>query len=306
MGMKRYAAMLVLGLAAPSWGGPITTKMGVSGDSEARQDIGVKANELKDAVATPMYRDEDVAALAHDFFGKIPGATIKVEGKFRGWDFEPAAEKSETSVARLIETADKRLLYFNKNVPAPELLEAQSYAHAVNGAGKLDFDRAGSMDKSQMGVYEYFAKKMELGVIKLNNLLKEVAAEAGDAFAYATVAHESGHTRDHQHGKLSPKDVIAGEVRAFKTQYQWISVIDPYGERLAFLRTKLMAEQERSPSAVRGRVLTYMNHLADVAETGGDEKKLRELVIKLGYDEHGHDHSPGDGHDHGGALPTRS
>ena len=305
--MKGLAGLLVLSLAAgPVCAGEIKTSVGIRDDAGQTQEVGVKADELRDAVATPMYGDEDVAALAHDFFGKIPGTVIKVEKKFRGWDFEPAPEQTETSVASLVETADKRLTYYNKTVPAPELLEAQGYARTMNSARKMDFDRSGEMGASQMGVYEYFSTKMALGVIKLNTFLKAVAAEAGDAFAYATVAHEAGHTRDHQRGKLSPKAVIDGEVAAFKTQYQWLSVIDPYGERLAFLRTKLMAEQEILPSAMRGRVLAYMNHLADVAETGGDEKKLRELVLKLGYGEGDHNHSPDDGHDHGPSTPTRS
>ena len=84
-------------------------------------------------------------------------------------------------------------------------------------------------------------------------------------------------------GKLDPKAVIEGEVLAFKTQYLWLKVADPYDERICFMRTALMNEQRVRPTRIGEMGLTYLNHLAELQATGGDEKAIRDLVLRLGY-----------------------
>ena len=252
------------------------------------EDMKERVDDLSRAVQNPGESDRSVFEKAHRLFGKVPSSNIVVAPVLRGWDKEPTPKQEAASVARLIDTADKRLTYYNKDVPS-NLKEAMQYGRGMTQNGKVDFDKEGQMADNQMGVYRYLSAKAELGTIRLSNFLSLMATKVGDALAYATLAHEAGHARDHQNGKLNAKDVLDGEVLAFKTQYLWLQIADPYGERVAFLRAKIINEKREHASEFLDMTDAYLKSLALLQETGGDEQKIREMAQTLGYQD-GHDH----------------
>lgn len=282
-------AFAALVLHAPLFAAEIATTVGSSKDApdqEIHQEIGT----LKDAVANPQVSNASIYEMAHDLFGRVPGTKINVDLNTRAWDVEREFHEDPADVARLNDTAAQRLAHY-KSVPPPELVQAAGYASGMSESGKVAFDTEGKMDDHEMGVYEYIAHKSELGLIRLNQFMAFIAIKVGDAFAYSTLAHEAGHARDHQEGQLSPEEVVKGEIRAFQTQYQWLTVVDPYGERLSYLRAQLRFDAKLKPNKLNVMALNYADHLAEVRATGGDPDKIRKMVEKLGYQEgHGGHH----------------
>ena len=279
-----WAALL---LAWPCLGGAAVVV-----DASRTDEIHSEVDQLKDAVANRGLSDAKVYGLAADLFGRMPSTRIVVQPNIRGWDREPVPAGKPASVKQLLETADKRMTFYNKEVPQP-MVKAMDYAKSMTRDGRIEYDQAGQLQDHQMGEYDYWADKLELGRIKLNNLLALLAAKVGDVFAFATVAHEAGHARDHLDGKLNPKAVIDGEVLAFQTQYYWLKIADPYGERICYLRAGLMNEQRERPNRLSAIALTYLNHLAELQGTGGDKDQIRRMVEKLGYRD-GETHRQGD------------
>lgn len=245
-----------------------------------------EVTELRDAVASPMVPDAKVYDEARDLFETMPRTNINVEVNLRGWDKETDIRGQKADVSRLFTSARKKLSDLNTPMPPSELRGALGYADSMHSLGKIE--EGVSMKENQMGAYAWI--KTALGDIQLNKALAFIAGQIGDALAFATIAHEAGHARDHQQGKLDGKNVIEGEVSAFRTQYQWLKLVDPHGERVAWLRAVMMHRQKESPSALNETTLAYLVHLAKLHDTQGEEAKLRAFVHEMGYeDDHGHD-----------------
>jgi hypothetical protein len=251
-------------------------------DNGQQDEIHQEVSQLKDAVADPGSSDGAVYQMAHDLFGRLPGTKIVVNPSLRGWDREPTPDAAPADAKRLVSGADKRLAFYDKEVPKP-LADAMKYARGMQESGRADFDKKHDLSDNEMGVYNYWLNKAELGTIKINDALSYLASEIGDAIAFATLAHEAAHARDQQLGKLNDKDVVAGEVSAFQTQYQWLKVADPYDERICYLRTAFMAAQRDHPSRLGAIGLSYLNHLAELQATKGDPEAVKKMVEKLGY-----------------------
>ena len=283
--MKARAIFWTALLLAGSTGRAAAVVVEEGNTDEIRQE----ATQLKDAVSDFARTDAEVARMAHDLFGRMPSTKIVVHANLRGWDREPTPPSSAPAdAARLVESADKRLNFYDKEVPAP-LAKAMDLARRMQKDGSADFDKERKLKDDEMGVYNYFINLAQLGTIRLNNALSFLAAQIGDAIVYATLIHEAAHARDHQDGKLSDKDVLDGEVLSFQAQYQWLKVADPYDERICYLRTAFMTAQRESPSRLGAVGLQYLNHLAELQETKGDAGKIREMAVRLGYrdgDEH--------------------
>lgn len=251
-------------------------------DSGQTDEIHQEVDSLKDAVANYSTTDGKVYQLAQNLFGRLPGTKIVVNLNLRGWDREPTPPSAPADVKRMLGSADQRLAFYDKEVPAP-MAQAMDYARNMQQGGRADFDRERKLADNEMGVYNYWVNKAELGFIKLNDVLSLLATKIGDAIAFATLIHEAAHARDQQAGKLNEKDVIDSEVSAFTTQYQWLKVADPYDERICYLRTAFMTAQRERPSRLGEIGLSYLNHLAELQATKGEPKAIREMVVKLGY-----------------------
>lgn len=255
-------------------------------------EIHFELDHLRDALADPSKTDLAIYDMAHDLgHRRIPSTTISVRGAIRGWDREPAAPPRPADVDALMSVAQRRLLDA-RDAPHADLTGAYEMARTLHSGGLVDFDKERALAAAQMGVYRFIPHKSELGTVRLNNFLSLIAVKVGYAFAFATLIHESAHALDHIRGALSDEGVVAGEVFAFRVQYLWLRTMDPYGERLAYLRTNLMKEMQDDPNALTEMALNYANHLDDVVGTGGDKEKIKALVQKLGYDD-GHDHGRG-------------
>jgi hypothetical protein len=245
-----------------------------------------EVHELRDAVASPMVPDANIYDEARDLFETMPRTKINVAVNLRGWDKETDIKGGKADVSRLFTSARKKLSDLNTPTPPSGLKSALDYADGLRVSGKIAED-AGLKD-NQMGAYEWI--KTALGDIKLNTSLNFIAGQIGDVLAFATLAHEAGHARDHQEGKLDGKNVIDGEISAFRTQYQWLKLVDPHGERVAWLRAVMMQRQREAPSRLNETTLAYLLHLAKLHDTEGDTEKLRSFVHEMGYeDDHGHD-----------------
>jgi len=252
------------------------------------EQIQSEVGELKDAIASPASSELHIREKGRDIFDRVHAAKIKVHVNVRGWDFGPKPLEEEADAKRLMTSARRRLSDLNVSVPR-DLTHAMKYAEDMTRSNKVEMDS--TLKENTMGVYQWL--KSELGDIKLNKWLAGIATQIGDTLAFATLAHEAAHARDHQAGSLDSKEVVEGEVRAFKTQYHWLKIADPYGERVAWLRTKLMHHQRENPNALTHKSLQYLEHLAKLHDTEGDERKIREMVKALGYED-GHDHRDDD------------
>ncbi|MBI5239601.1 MAG: hypothetical protein HY926_03950 [Elusimicrobia bacterium] len=282
-------AMLWMALLAAA---PALQAAAVVVDDGNTDEIREEVSHLKDAVGDYGRTDAEVVRMAHDLFGRMPSARIVVHANLRGWDREPTPPAAPADAARRVESADKRLAYYDKDVPAP-MAKAMDYARRMQKDGRADFDQERKLSDDEMGVYNYLINVAQLGTIRMNQALSFLTTQIGDAIIYATLIHEAAHARDHQDGKLNGKDVLDGEVLAFQAQYQWLKVADPYDERICYLRTAFMTTQKENPSRLGAIGLQYLNHLAELQATKGDAKAIREMAVRLGYRD-------GDEHRHGG------
>ncbi|MBI4676604.1 MAG: hypothetical protein HY748_03375 [Elusimicrobia bacterium] len=256
------------------------------GGSQGASDLASRTIQLQKAAENPTIADETVRGLADRLFDGVPRAKILVQAGLRGWDMEPEQQdkdKYPASIDRLMNSADKRFTYYNPSVPDPDLKDAYASAVTLHGRGNINYDR--DLSDNQMGAYKYVPASAALGLVKVNEWISGIASALGDVFAFCTLIHEAGHADRHQKGELSPNAVILGEIVSFYIEYAWLSLIDPHGERLAFLYAKALDEQKRNPSALNDMALKYAGHLYEVWGTGGDFGKLDELVKKRGYKE---------------------
>jgi hypothetical protein len=275
--------------------------------------------DLKDAVGSVSHSDNDIHAKAASLFGRIPvAATVNAGGaRLRGWSkpkvhtaqYLNGPEREDVSVEGMSDSVFNTLS--SRRVPPPsELTEAYLHGENMEAAGLKNYDGQTMLGNGQLGVYMY--KGAEQVGIYFNKMMRLVQEYAGNEFAAATDVHESAHSRDHQGGDLNPVDVRYGETLAYRTEYLWLNMIDPTGEKLSWARAtigKFAAGSRKAPQFVG----EYLEHLAMIRDYGNRDD-FYGLVVKLGYkDGHHHpshqpdqesgrskkDHDDHDGHDHG-------
>ena len=259
--------------------------------------LKARADSLRDAVADPKVSDISVKSQAYGFFDKLPDERIVVNtGPYRRMEREAVTGKVG-SIEGMQEAADRRIAEWKRThmePPPPELTSSVAEARILAGSKRLSYDTREELAPNQMGIFQYMRNSLEGGTVKLNERMKLLGILVGDAFTYATVAHEAQHSRDRAAGTLTPEQEIAGEINAFKTQYLWLKLMDPTGEKMLTLHGSLKMWALREPDdKVRialNEAVTYLEHLSDVVETNGNQAELEKLVKKLGYsDEHDHD-----------------
>ena len=261
----------------------------VSGADKIEEEV----SDLKDAVNNNTTSLSQIAWMAGFFSDRMPSTRITVHTDLRGWDFPKGDQASgPATMDDLYTAANKQITDLSASIPSPLLVDYQQ-AREMKGKGKVTYNAA--MKKEELGVYNYKSGALVLGSIWLNKTLALVASFPGfskDVFAlaFAVVIHEANHAVNHLRGILSPTKVVDGEVLAFKAQYRWLKMVDPYGEKIAYLRTKLINQMSREPSPLTKESLTFFNHLAEIYATDGDESNIRAMVHKLGYED-GHDHA---------------
>lgn len=296
-----FTFLILLLVAAPALGGPA-----VPASAQTFVDLAIlkaRAEALREAVADPAISDITIKECARGFFDRLPEETLVVPIDYRRMDRESVTGKLGT-IEGMQKTADARVEWWERThtEPPPADLEAAvAEARALKDDRRLSYDAEGKLAPNQLGIFRYMRDQFTGGVVKLNERLRVLAALVGEAFTYATVAHEAAHACDHAAGRLTPEKEVEGEMSAFRVQYQLIKLIDPSGERMLTLHAglKLRMERETDPmlkDALRDAV-TYLEHLSDVVATNGKEDELRKLIKRLGY-ENGHHENHDSKRDH--------
>jgi hypothetical protein len=249
------------------------------------------ATILRDSVADPRSSAVKLKNEAASQFDHMRNP-VAVNAYYRRVEREaPTGEL--TTVEGLQKTAERRVEIWRarfKETPPPEIVDAVKKAKSMRDEERLDFDRTGSMPENQMGSFHYAVDSLTGGSIHLNQMLRLLGAMLGEAFVYATVAHEAQHAADREAGLLGPDRVLEGEIRAFKTQYRWLKLFDPLGERIAVAHSTLTLKMRRKPDPLTKRALDYLDHLYEVLATEGKDEEIRKLVKRMGYEERGHKH----------------
>ncbi|MBI5243223.1 MAG: hypothetical protein HY922_05975 [Elusimicrobia bacterium] len=239
-----------------------------------------KAAELKDAVANPTSDAQQLHALAQRLFERIPEKTSSdiPAVSLRGW--EKPERRSEGNVDGLMQKMREGLEIHE--VPAPaqtQMIDAYLYGDAMRRDRLMRYDEDDKLTPAQIGAYEYTEDSAV--AILYNKAMRIIQRFLGDEFAASTAVHESAHTRDHYQGKLNPIEVKKGEKLAFETEYWWLKIVDPSGEKLCWARAtlgKFGAGRLKAPDYVGD----YLEHLASIRDYG-DKGDLASLVDKLGY-----------------------
>jgi hypothetical protein len=309
--MRRILLGLLMGVALPlrAQTGPAPVE-----DASASKDpvlvnpdaVRKQADELHDAVASPTTTDSGVHDRAAGFFEGLQRETPLVRPTPHFMDRE-RVDGHVGTVDGMIETAQARYDHYKlttTEVPATELDESIKYARGLREDKRADFDKAGRMAENQMGVFRYAKDKLEGGLVELNGRMALMATRIGEAFTYATLVHEATHAKARASGRLTPEQVIDGEVEAYRVQYRWLKVVDPSEERLIVLHVTLSIHLKRHPEdRVTAQAVSYVTHLIDLYDTNGEDDKIREYVKKLGYEDGDHDH---DGGVNPAATPVRA
>jgi hypothetical protein len=293
---------LVLTLLAPGAAVAAPREAGATVDVFRERVVEV-ARTAADPAASPAAVWEKGQA----FFGSIPATRIQVQANLRGWDFgvDALGDGREVTAQELSAYGREKLSDLNVGpVPVPDTLR-----DSVNGLTRLD--AAGmvktryDMGESLMGALIHDERNPSAARIDTNARLLAIAAVIGKAFGFATMAHEARHLFEFLLGRLSSRAVVAGEIPAFRSQYDWLVLVDPHGERLPYARLYVDNLARRYPHVETYRdARRFLLHLAEVRATNGEERAIRELIERLGYRE-GEQHHPGDGHAHDDG-PTRS
>ncbi|MFI5345935.1 MAG: hypothetical protein ACHQ51_06130 [Elusimicrobiota bacterium] len=304
--MRRILLGLMLGAALPlraqTGPAPADDSSGAAPALVNPEAVRKQNDELRDAVASPSSSDYGVHDRAAGFFESLQRETPLVRPVAHYMDREPLDGHVGT-VDGMIATAQQRYDHYrmkSADIPNPELDRAIAYAKDLRDQKRADFDRTGAMAENQMGVFRYAKDKLEGGMVQINARMALLATRIGEAFAYATLVHEAAHARARAEGRLTPEKVIDGEVEAYRVQYRWLKLVDPSGERLIVLHDGWSNYMKKHPEdRVTALAITYVEHLVDLYNTDGDERKLREYVKKLGYEE-------GDNGREGGVNPAAS
>jgi hypothetical protein len=237
----------------------------------------------------------------------LNNVNIRVEPNLRGWDFggRELGDGQRVEVKELVEYGRQKTTDLGIEVPEP-LRDSVNDLTALDAAGRVREGSASDMGPSQMGRIRYNEQDCSSGDVDLHELMPGVIGVIGKAFGYSTFAHEGRHLREHRRCGLSDEHVKLNETLAFQSQYDWLRLVDPHGERLAYARAWVgnLIRRHGHGSIIDGSQ-AYLNHLAELRVAGdadaasGSDRNIRELVDRLGYEE---------GHQHGaqGAHPTRS
>ena len=271
--------------------------------------LSARADALRDAVADASVSNYTIKESAHGFFDKLPAETLVVPVRgYRRMEQEKVDGKLG-SIVGMQEAADARVAEWrrtHKEPPPPDLEASVAESRALHEGKQLTFDSEGQLSANQMGIFKYMKDSLAGGFVKLNERMSVLGALVGEAFTYATVAHEAQHSLDRKAGRLTPEQEIAGEISAFRVQYLWLKLMDPSGERMLTLHARLKAriprEQDDDVKKALSEAVVYLEHLSDVVSTNGKDDELKKLVEKLGYSDGKHEHSDGD-HGRGAALP---
>jgi hypothetical protein len=278
------AAALTFACAAPALAAPAAPTV-----AQVRRS----ADAMRDAVAGDP-SPADASARNAAFFEGLLRETPSARPNPYAMDREPV-DGSEGDIEGMIFTARMREENYRLTHPAPpdELETAMDEASALRDADRAEIDRSGRLTGDEMGAYLYSkTDSKDLGRVILSPWLKLMTTRIGEAFAYSTLVHESAHAVAHAHGRLSPVHVIADEVEAFRVEYEWLSVMDPTGDRLIRLDSAMRLYVPRHPKdLVAAKSLTYLDNLMKLRETGGETDKLAAYAKSLGYrdGERGHD-----------------
>lgn len=256
-----------------------------------------KTDEIKDAVANPGLDQVEVHAMAQRLFEQVPdeSTTRMPPIALRGWQ-RPDLRTEDTVDGMVHRVGDT--LAGSKAPPQDALIDAYRYGEAMRKNGLVTYDDGKKLGPGQLGAY-FYTEDAALG-ISLNEGMRQVQSWLGDEFASATTVHEIAHARDHHQGQLNPVEVRKGERLAFQTEYWWLKVIDPAGEKIAWARAMLGKFAEGGPKIPRFAV-DYLEHLARI-RFYGDKGDFDGLVRELGYQDKSsnpfHVHHDDDGHGH--------
>lgn len=257
--------------------------------------VRAQADQLHDAVASPSVTNFEVHQQAAGFFEGLQRETPFVNAPRRYMDRE-SVDGHEGTIDGMLDEAKKRYDHYKMTTvepPAPELDAAVKYSRDLRQDKRVDFDKTGKMADNQMGEFRYQTDRRD-GEVALNDRMRLLATRIGEAFAYATMVHESGHAKARADGRLDPKRVIDGEVEAYRIQYRWIKIIDPRAERMIVLHSTLQLQVKHHPEdRISKAAIVYLEHLLEVYDTEGDDGKIREMIKRLGYEEAGEDHGGG-------------
>jgi hypothetical protein len=271
--------------------------------------LSARADALRDAVADASVSNYTIKESAHGFFDKLPAESLVLPVRAYHRMDQEKVEGKLGSIEGMQKTAERRVAEWrrtHKEPPPPELEASVAEASSLHDDKKLTFDSEGQLAPNQMGIFKYMKDSLSGGFVKLNDRMAVLGALVGEAFTYATVAHEAQHSLDRKAGRLTPEQEIAGEISAFRVQYLWLKLMDPSGDRMLILHTQLKAriprEQDDDVKKALNEAVVYLEHLSDVVSTNGKEDELKKLVEKLGYSDGKHEHSD-DGHGRGAALP---
>ncbi len=196
------------------------------------------------------------------------------------------------TIPKMLAAAAERLDHYKMHVaavPNPGLEASIQAGRLLNNERRVEF--SDTMPRTQMGAFLYAKNSPDSVLMKVNRLMAFIASRLGPAFASATLVHEAAHYLTNLARRLNPKAVVNGELEAFRTQYDLVAVLDPKAERMVVLHSTLNLWLRIHPEdQVSRQALAYLDHLLKVYDTGGDERKLVQLIKDLGY----HDDEGGD------------
>jgi hypothetical protein len=229
---------------------------------------------------------------ARGFFDKLPAETIVVPVYVRRVDRAVVTGKLGT-LDSMQDAAENRLSWWKTNRVAgvpPKLDDAVGMGRKMKDGKAMAFDAL--LEPKQMGIFRYNTAELSGGRIAINARMKLFCALIGDQFCYATAVHELTHKLDRLAGKLTPTAWREGEVSAFRTQYDWLKIVDETGEKLVTKHSELRIQRDQETDPQMRELLAdaveYLEHLSEVVETNGKEPELYRLVDRLYRDKHLH------------------
>ena len=262
--------------------------------------LGAETDKLKDAIANPTVGQDELHGRAASLFGDMlrPEASAVQGVDLRGW--AKPDRSTEDSVEGMIDRSGNTIAAAKFKVtaeapPAPELEDAWHYGRELHASGMSSYDTENRLGDGTLGAYVY-TKTAALGIY-FNKTFKTIQRYLGDELAAATAIHEAAHARDHSHGALNAKEVKKGEKQAFETEFKYLRLVDPSGQKLSWARVNFCSPSTSAPKVV----CEYLTHLAKIS-WHGEKGDWDGLVADLGYQDRHDDpfeHHPGDGHQHG-------
>jgi hypothetical protein len=245
-----------------------------------------RSNEVRAASQESAHPDSDLRARAESLFDSVnsgAGSDV-VTPALEGWAKpDRSTEGTVDGMMNAMRSELNRTRSLAEAPPPPMLGEAYSHGKHIRDSGLMSY--TDSLNESQLGVYVY-TKSAPVGIY-FNKVFYKLQAALGDAFAAATAIHESAHSRDHDQGKLNPKEVIKGEKLAYETEYWWMKTIDPKGQKLAWARVTFCTPQGGLGNSDKD-TCQFLEHLAKIMHYGSNGD-FDGLVASLGYKDRGTD-----------------